>query len=264
MLLLAALVFLPTWAVALIGVAIITFHNGLDFVPAERLRELGWPFVILFRPGMLEFPPGVQFLAMYSIVPWFGILAAGYGFGTVWLLEKERRHRVLLGLGTILTLLFVVLRTLNGYGDPRPWSVLSSPLLTFLSFLDCTKYPPSLVFVSMTIGPAILALACFDRPTVSIARPFVIFGRVPLFFYLLHVPLIHLVSLAFAWFRYGDASFLLGHLAFSDRSLFPVEYGYPLPVIYLVWILVVLCLYPPCRWFAGVKERRRDAWLSYL
>jgi uncharacterized membrane protein len=266
LILLACLVRVPAWVVAIIGMAIIMCQNLLDLIPAETLRGFGWPVVILLRPGILElpYPQGVRILALYSILPWFGILAAGYGFGALWLLERGRRRQILLLLGIALTLLFVVLRYVNGYGDPNPWAEQRTVGLTFLWFLDCTKYPPSLTFVAMTLGPAILAMALFDGRPGPVGSRLAVFGRVPLFFYLLHVPLIHFFAVMSAEMRFGDASFLFGHLAFSDRSLFPTNYTYPLRVVYFMWGAVVLCLYPPCAWFAEVKRRHRDGWLSYL
>src|SRR5262249_3996677 len=133
---------------------------------------------------------------------------------------------------------------------------------TVFSFINCSKYPPSLLYDLMTLGPAILALALFDRPAGALGRFFATFGRVPLFYYLLHMPLIHFVAVLLALARYGDARFMFGNIAFGpDR---PSDYGYGLGVVYLVWIGVVLLLYPACHWFAGVKSRRRDAWLSYF
>jgi hypothetical protein len=160
-----------------------------------------------------------------------------------------------------LILLFITLRASNLYGDPRPWSLQSTPWLTVLSFVNCVKYPPSLLFVLMTLGPALLALAWFDRPPGPLGRPLVVFGRVPLFYYLLHLPLIHLVALAFAYARYGQVSFLLPMPFFAQL---PEGYGYGLPVVYLVWAGVVLTLYPPCLWFAAVKRRHPGAWMSYF
>jgi hypothetical protein len=132
-----------------------------------------------------------------------------------------------------------------------------------LSFLNCTKYPPSLLYVLMTLGPSMLLLAWWDRERGPLGGFFVTFGRVPLFYYLLHVPLIHLVAAAFAYARYGEIDFMLQFILLAEPNL-PANYGYGLPVIYGVWIGVVIVLYPACRWFAGVKRRSQSAWLSYL
>jgi hypothetical protein len=160
--------------------------------------------------------------------------------------------------------LFVVLRAANRYGDPQPWAPQPTGLFTLLSFVNTQKYPPSLLFVLMTLGPAILLLALADRPAGPLGRVFVTFGRVPLFFYLLHAPLIHLLAMGAAAARYGDAGFLFQHIMLAAPGSVPDGYGYGLPAVYLVTLLVVALLYPACRWFAAVKARSRSPWLSYL
>jgi len=170
------------------------------------------------------------------------VMAAGYAFGSMFRWEATRRRRTILRLGLVLTALFFVLRAANVYGDPSPWSAQKNPLYTFFSFINCTKYPPSLLYLLMTLGPALIILACLERETPRFLQPVLVFGRVPLFYYLLHLPLIH-------------------GLAVLVRQGGP---GYNLPVVYAVWISVIGVLYPVCRWFANVKRRRREAWLSYL
>jgi uncharacterized membrane protein len=261
MVLLAGLVYLPTPAVAALGVLIVAGHNAFDGVRPDRLGAFGWLWEALCSGGPL--PPGSQprLLVAYPVLPWFGVMALGYGIGPVWLLDRARRRRWLLGLGTALTLLFVVLRAANGYGDPRPWSPQSTGWFTFLAFLNCRKYPPSLLYVLMTLGPALQALAWFDRETGPLGRVLVTYGRVPLFFYLLHAPLIHAVAVVLAAAQHVDTSFLFQHIVSAQP---PAEYGYGLPVVYLVWLGVVAALHPACRWFAAVKRRHPGAWLSYL
>jgi uncharacterized membrane protein len=183
-------------------------------------------------------------------------MAAGYGLGPVLLLDSSRRRKLLLALGLCLTSAFIILRWNNGYGDPSPWQSLSDPERTLMSFLNCEKYPPSLLYLLMTLGPLCMALAYFDRPLGPLGRRVVIFGRVPMFFYLLHLPLIHSLAAVAAYARHGPDILKADHL--------PENYGYGLPVVYLAWIIVLLILYPACRWFAGVKARRRDWWLGYL
>jgi hypothetical protein len=196
---------------------------------------------------------------IYPLIPWIGVMAAGYAFAPLLRRPERERRRLLLGLGVGLTLAFLVLRAVNGYGDPAPWSGQDSPGRTVLSFLNTTKYPASLLFLLMTLGPAIALLPLLERWTGPFARAITVFGRVPLFFYVLHLALIHALAL------------LVGTLAgFDPRSFLrvwlflPDEWGYGLGVVYLVWAGVVVALYPACRWFAGVKARRREAWLSYL
>jgi uncharacterized membrane protein len=262
MIVLAALVFLPTWAVALTGVLLIAGHNALDGLPPDIVARFPWLVGLLFL-GPVPPPPSptLVFIA-YPLLPWLGVMAVGYGCGPLWLLDPGRRRRRLAGLGGALLLLFVLLRATNLYGDPRPWTLQQTNWFTLLSFVNCTKYPPSLLFVLMTLGPALLALAWFDRPAGPLGRWFVVFGRVPLFYYLLHVPVIHALALVVAWAQYGEVGFLLHHPAGSAPDHAPPGYG--LPGVYVAWLVVVGLLYPVCWWFANVKRRRRDGWLSYL
>lgn len=216
--LLSALVALrvPGRATGLLGVAILAAHNLLDGLrpgDAGALRPL---VALLLRPGVVGVG-GIAILAGYPLLPWFGIVAAGYGFGEVLLFDRPRRRRVTLALGLALTAAFVLLRALNAYGDPRPWSPRADALTTVLSFVNCTKQPPSLLFALMTLGPALVALAAFDRERIGpVGRPFVTLGRVPLFFYLLQWYVIHVLAVAAALARGGRPVWL-----FSPTLNFP-------------------------------------------
>ena len=199
--------------------------------------------------------------ALYALIPWVGVMAAGYAFGPIMLLAPEQRRRWLIGLGTAVTLGFVLLRATNLYGDPAPWVAYDGVVATALAFIDLEKYPPSALYLAMTLGPALLALAAFEAARGRLARVFVVFGRVPLFYYVLHILLLHGLAVAFSAATLGEIAWLFGGLAL-DRQ--PEGYGLGLPGVYLMWLLAVALLYLPCRWFAGVKRRRRAAWLSYL
>ena len=268
MIVLAGLVFLPTRVIAAFGLALIFLHNALDGLRSQDFGAWRWLWVVLHETNILFPREGSLVLIAYPLVPWVGVMAAGYAFGEILTLERERRRRLLFRVGFAAVALFVLLRWLNVYGDPLPWaSQERGAWFTFLSFLNTQKYPPSLLFLLMTLGPSIIALALFDRERVpgALTRPFVTFGRVPLFYYLLHVPLMHLVAVVFAYVKYGHAEWLfLNWPPPGQPQLEPKGYGYDLWVVYLVWLGVVLALYPLCRWFAAVKSRRRDAWLSYL
>ena len=267
---LAGLVFLPVRAIAAVGLAMIFLHNLLDGVRSADAGALRWLWVVLHEPNVLMPRPGAIMFVAYPLVPWVGVMAAGYAFGELLTLERDRRRRLLFIVGGAAVALFVALRATNAYGDPTPWSAQGrGAWYTLLSFLNTQKYPPSLLFLLMTLGPSVIALALLDRKGAGepsgLLRPFVVFGRVPMFYYLLHVPLIHLAAVAFSYAKYGRAEWLfLNWPPPGAPQLEPPGYGYDLPVVYLVWLGVVAALYPVCRWFAAVKSRRRDAWLSYL
>jgi uncharacterized membrane protein len=271
---LSLLIYLPTSLVTAFGIAMVAFHNMLDGFTAQMIHLPGWLWMILHSPGderlIGPFTFGERVIGPftfgtgYCVIPWMGVMAAGYGLGTILLQDRAARRRQLAELGVALILAFVVVRASNVYGDPRPWSREPSLVFTVLSFLNCTKYPPSLLYLLMTLGPAILLLAIFDRPLGAWAKPIITFGRVPLFFYLLHIPLIHGGAVLCDYIRFGWSPMATDGPWAVKPDQVPANYGVSLPMVYLVWIAVVLILYPPCRWFAGVKRRRRDAWLSYF
>ncbi len=254
---------LPVRAVAAVGVLIIAGHNLLDPLVLAQFGAGAWLWTVLHEGGPLD--PGAthKLVAAYPLLPWIGVLYAGYGFGALLLLPTARRRSVLLTLGFCLMAAFVGLSWLNGYGDPVPWTPQRTPLLTLLSFLDVQKYPPSLLYLLLTLGLAITALPLLERwPDGAVKRFFVTFGRVPLFYYVLHLYLIHAVALGLAVVTGFDTAFLF--VSAKPGSALPPGYGFGLPGVYLVWAGVVGALYPLCRWFAGAKARSRAWWLSYL
>jgi uncharacterized membrane protein len=265
MIALAALIYLPTPLLAGLSIVIIALHNLLDGVSPERFGRAAWLWDILHQQNAFTFL-GVTFETAYPVLPWIGVMAGGYCLGTLFLWDAKRRRRFPMRLGLALTLAFVVVRGINIYGDPAPWSHRPSALFTVLSFLNTTKYPPSLEFLLMTLGPAIMAMAWLERFQFSITNPLIVFGRVPFFYYAGHLLVAHLITIALNLARYGRTSFLL--LAppsmGGPSELFPPDYGFPLWTVYVVWIGVLLVLYPACLWFARLKQRDRRWWLSYL
>lgn len=260
MIVLSVLVFLPTPAVAAFGLVMIACHNAFDGV---RIEGQGIPALlwrVLHEQALLGTVLGRPVFVAYPLIPWIGVMAAGYGLGAVLRLEPRRRRTLLFTAGLALTAAFVLLRAANVYGDPRPWSSQSDSTFAALSFLNCTKYPPSLLFLLMTLGPALVALALLDGGLGRAGRPLVIFGRVPLFYYLSQWYLIHVLAIVVAAVRGEPYMWLIGQGPFAA----PDGYGHSLPFVYAVWAICLLLLYPPCAWFAGLKQRRHDAWLSYL
>jgi uncharacterized membrane protein len=272
MVVLSGLVFLPTAALATVGVTLIAFHNLLDGKSAADMHLPAWIWGILHDPRGAQVMPNVFFATGYGLLPCLGLIAAGYGLGALYLLERGVRRRQLLGLGLALIALFVVLRFSNLYGDPPPrqssspgpWSEREPWSFTVYSFLNCQKYPMSLLFMLMTLGPSITLLGLLEGAKGSVARFFIVFGRVPLFFYLLHLPLIHGLAVGLDYLRFGWSPLANDGCWSVASNQPPPDYGVSLPVVYLVWLAVVALLFPLCWWFARVKERYRWGWLSYL
>jgi uncharacterized membrane protein len=265
MVILGFLVRLPLRLVAAGSIGVILLHNLADGVPASVFGSAGWIWNVLHQPGLLQ-PGGVAVLTAYPLVPWFAVVAAGFAFGPVAQMDAAGRRGLLFRVGIALTAAFAALRLLNGYGDPRPWSVQQDPVMTVLSFLNTTKYPPSLMFLLMTLGPAMLVWHWLEGVRLKNWNPLLVFGRVPLFYFVLHLYLIHALTFVFAYGRYGTTGFLHNPLPSlgGSRDMYPPGYGYDLAVVYIVWLAVTGTMYFPCVWLARLKERRAHPWLSYV
>ena len=248
---LAALIWLPRWAIAGVSLIMIAGHNLFDGVRAEELGGASWAWHLLHEPGLVSLGHGVNLYVLYPLIPWIGVMAAGYLLGPVMQLEERTRQRVLFGLGAAVTLGFIVLRATNLYGDPASWTPQQTLLSTVLSFLNCEKYPPSLLYLMMTLGPALMLLASFEHARGAFARLLATFGQVPFFYYVVHIYLIHGLAVTTAFAMNGALT--------STPAI-----GLSLPGVYVVWLLVLVLLYPICRWFAELKEHGSGWWWSYL
>lgn len=265
MMTLALLVHAPAWAVAAFGVVLAGSHNLFDSVKASTFGGLAPIWSILHAPNVVLADRTHVVFAAYPLVPWIGVTAAGYGLGQVFGWPAERRRSFLLRLGVGLTLAFAALRFGNLYGDPVRWTSQATAARTVLSFLNTNKYPPSLLYLLMTLGPAVLMLRMVDGRTPRLLEPALAFGRAPLFYFILHLPLIHLLAVAVCYGRYHDTHWMFESTRLDQYPVTrPPGWGYSLPVVYLVWTGVVVALYPLCRWFGSLKQRRTEAWLSYL
>lgn len=263
MVLMAALVKLRTRTIAIIGIAIIALHNAVMLWLINHTPALGELWKILYI-GFYNGPvAGTPLIVLYSIIPWIGVMAAGYAFGPILTLEPARRNRICLRLGLGATALFLVLRGFNIYGDPRPWSA-TPPMPGLLSFLNTTKYPASLLFLLMTLGPTIALIPLLDRARGRIVQWTATFGRVPFFYYVLHIPLIHALAVVVSLIRSGSVNpWLFTNHPMANPPA-PEGYTWSLGLLYLVWAIAVVALYVPCRWYADLKARRSDWWLKYL
>ncbi len=269
MILMGGLVQLPLTANALFGVAIIAGHNltalAIGGSRQSLLRgNLGWLWRILYFGGGVTIGEGDQpnFWVLYSIVPWIGVMAAGYAFGAVLRMSPEQRRRTCYAIGGAATVAFFVIQGFNVYQN-RPW--VSNPQVPiWVPFLTATKYPASLLFLLMTLGPTIAALPFLEGAQGRIAQWLAVFGRVPLFYYLLHIPFIHAVAVGISLIRSPAATgWLFGNHPVNPGKT-PEGYTWSLGLLYLVTAAVVVALYFPCRWYANLKARRKDTWLSYL
>ncbi len=244
------LVRMPLRWLTVLSLAVISLHNLADPIAPSRFGAFAGLWKVLHQQGAVVIN-GVVSITVYPLVPWLAVMAAGYCFGPVLSLEPSRRRRWMLQLGSCMTLAFLALRTLNIYGDPLKWNG------TLLSFLRVTKYPPSLDFLLMTLGPALLVLAVFDGRAFGKNNPLIVFGKAPLFYFLVHFSALHLLEFPLALLRYGKADFLWNPLPSmgGQTSLYPVGFGYPLWAVYLLWIFLVVAMYPLCLWFNNRKSR---------
>jgi uncharacterized membrane protein len=264
MVVLSALIFLPRQLILTIGLAMIFGHDLMDnFHPSTGMMAL-WDF--LHVQGPITYGQDNTIFIIYPLIPWVGVMAVGFCFGEVFGETKMIRHETLYLIGAITLVLFVLMRVINTYGDPSPWQQQENWWRTLLSMLNCSKYPPSLLYLLMTLGGSVTVLAAFEsaedkrakRAESEIAEGiaakfFMVYGKVPLFYYILHIYLVHGLA-------------LLGSQLFNGgEAVGPFHHpGYPLWIVYVIWIAVVAILYFPCRWFMRVKQNRRKWWLSYL
>ncbi len=246
----------------IVGLAIVFLHDLLLLVPpfTNHAARLGWS--LLFRTDFFQISPGFALLVAYPIIPWFGIMLLGYGCGPLFTKPvAERKTRLIqLGLGSLF--LFLLLRFLNVYGDAAPWSVQKSQLFTVLSFLNVSKYPPSLLYAALTLGIMFLLLALFDGMNNWLTRRLVVYGKVPLFYYLLHWYMVKLAMIIM---------FLIQGYAISDMPIGTLSFGRPagagvsLPLVYAVWLVIVIALYPLCVWYGRYNAEHPEVlWTRYV
>jgi uncharacterized membrane protein len=248
----------PRGVILAVGIVLVLGHNALDGIHAKDLGSFGPLWSVLHERAVLKPLPERSFFVSYPLVPWIGVMALGYAFGRVVEWPSERRRDFCLKLGAALTLGFLVLRLIDHYGDPVPWTTQRSPIFSVLSFFNVEKYPPSLDYLLVTLGPA-LVLFAFAPKLAARSRFLVTFGKVPLLFYVAHLFLLRYTSIPIAVMRFGAAA------AFTPP---PKGAGgspeFPLWVTYAVWLVSLVLLYPLCRWYARLKATKKSVWLSYL
>jgi uncharacterized membrane protein len=265
MIALAAAVYLPRPAIATIGIALIAFHNLTNLFRPQLAHAFGpdgpnWLLRIIYFGGAVEIgKPGPPLLILYVLIPWVALMFAGYALGPITQQSADARRRIFLRLGLALTALFIALRLAGIYGDPRPWD-----RHTLFSFLNTAKYPASLEYLCMTIGPMFLLWALAEGWTGRFAKIIETFGRVPMFYYLLHIPLIPLAACVVSLLREGHVDPWLFTNHPLDPGPLPTGYMWSLPLLYLVYAVCLVLLYFPCRWYANLKATKRSKLLSYI
>ena len=265
MIFLGLLIWLPFPAILAIGLVVVLGHNSLDLYEASKKSDFSLLYSMIHRPGFFPINKSHSLFVLYPVLPWLGIMILGYSFGKLYTTyQKIEQRKVILILGIGVTLFFILLRAINLYGDPKPWSQQETYLYTLFSFIDTQKYPPSLLYAAMTIGPGIIFLSVFEKTKNVVTEIIVAFGRVPFFYYVLHFFLIHFLSMIF--FLTRGHKFTEG--IYEGPNMLPnfiaAKEGYSLGIVYLIWIGVIIILYPVCKWFSEYKKRHRKWWLSYL
>jgi uncharacterized membrane protein len=265
MVMLGLAVRLPYGVIFAIGAFIVLGHNVLDYPEAADNHNVPfiWDLLHDARFDNYTFAPRHTLVLAYAFAPWTGIMFMGYCAGKLFAptVDTFKRQKALVSIGLGLIVLFVALRLLNGYGNPLPWTPQQTGMATFLSFMNVHKYPPSLMYICITLGPALIMLALLENVQNRFTGFVKVFGRVPFFYYVLHLYLIHILTvIAFYVSGYG-AKDIVGKSPFFFR---PLQFGYSLGVVYIVWVFVVLALYPLCRWYDKYKSTHSQWWLSYL
>jgi len=265
MVLLGLIVRLPWKVIFTIGILIVACHNLLDYPEAARHHQVNffWDLVHDGRFDIYTYAPGHSLIIAYAFLPWTGIMIMGYCAGKLFepAMDAIKRQKILLTLGFGLIVLFIILRWINAYGDPDPWSVQRNGVATFLSFMNVHKYPPSLMYACITLGPSLIALALLEKVQNGFTTFVQVYGRVPFFYYVIHFYLIHtLTVIAFFLSGYGKND-IVGQTPFLFR---PLTFGYDLWFVYIIWMVVVLLLYPVCKWYNKYKSVHYQWWLSYL
>jgi uncharacterized membrane protein len=255
MIILSILIRFPEWFIFMFGIVNVLGHNLLDNVQFGDSLMLNMLWSFLHKNEVFKLSSGITIGILYPLIPWAGVMALGYVFGKLFVLQKTERIKKFIIIGITLIISFIIIRGINIYGDPAPWTIQKDSTFTILSFINCEKYPPSLLYLLMTLGTGILFLGLLEVRTSNILKPLAVFGRVPLFYYIIHLPLIIILLCV-------DAMLLKG-LSLDD--MFTGGYtGYGLPGVYLVKFIVVTCLYVPCRWYLNIKKKKNWKWLKYI
>jgi len=266
MIILGLLIWLPLYVIAVIGGLLFFGHDILELIklPDTGVAGFMWKFLFTAVALFYKIDDSHSLLVLYTVLPWMGVLFCGYFAGQIYhpSFHGVKRKKILFASGVSLVLLFFVLRALNHYGDPSPWAVQRTTALSIISFFNVSKYPPSLMYLCMTIGPGLLFLSAVEKPSNPFTRLLIVYGNVPFFYYVFHFYLLRFFNLILFYAQgYGTKNIITPKSIMLFR---PLEYGVNLLGVYLVWLLVIAIMYFPCRWFSKYKRTHHQWWLSYL
>lgn len=266
MILLGLLVRTSIKIIIALGFVLVFGHDVIDYmqIPQQGAEHVLMSILFTAFGTQLKLNQTHFIFDLYAIIPWAGVMFLGYGFGKFYKqdFDAAQRKKIVLITGIAVTVFFVVIRSINMYGDPSHWSTQKNGLYTFLSFLNTSKYPPSLCYIAMTIGPALIFLSLIETVQNRFVNILSMYGRVPFFYYVLHFFLIHILCVTI-FFATGHTSKDIVDM--NTPFLFrPQHYGFNLPIVYAIWLFVILVLYKPCRWFDEFRKSHRQWWLSYL
>jgi len=265
MMILSLLIFLPNTIILIFGLIIVFFHNMLDNIHIANGTSLIWSQ--LHQQSLFVWGNHYNYVTGYPIIPWVGVVALGYCLGTLFQPEYEaaKRKKILRWIGLSAIILFFVLRYFNIYGNPTDWKHGENITASLMNFFNVLKYPPSLLYLLITLGPVLLLLSVLDSTRIRASNPLVIFGRVPLFYYIIHLYIIHLIATAIALATGHRFSDMVSDTFITGSEKLKGTYGVSLFWVYIIWMLLVIGLYPLCKWYANYKMRHKDWWwLSYL
>ena len=266
MILLGILIWLPLTVIAIIGAVLFFGHDLLYLVelPTQGIAGFLWQLFFTAFVAFKKIDDTHFILILYALLPWTGVMLMGYVLGEVYHLQfnKIRRKRIIMGSGIVLLILFVILRAFNLYGDPNPWMIQKTTVLSILSFLNVSKYPPSLLYLCMTIGPGLILLSLFEKTSGALSRLLIIYGNVPFFYYVLHFYLLRILNILLFFLQ----GYTMKDMGSTEQVVLfrPQEFGFNLLGVYIIWLVVIAMLYLPCRWFSYYKKTHHHWWLSYI
>jgi len=241
----AVLIYIPVRVLTILGLIVVSTHNAFEATGYEFSGFMEAVWVFLYHGGSFQVLPGCSVVIQYTPLPWAFVMSLGFCFGSMFQKDAEVRKNRLLIMGITFLILFIFIRYWNQYGDPVPWKAYSNNIFrTLISFLNCEKYPPSLLFLLMTLGQSILLLGIFNNHVFNKNNPFVVLGKVPLFYYVLHIPLIRIIYILY--------------------SMLPLPPHNNLLIVYGMWFFVVLLLLPACYWYRSYKQNNRNFLTRYI